>query len=195
MPDVSVVVDRAARISRFVFALVAGVALVSLFVVVHGDTGAGGGWSGIPGRRLYVVTSGSMSPTIDVGDAVLVKPVDRSRALALSAGDVVTFRAANNPRFLITHRIVTVGESAGGRRFYETKGDANEDRDGSSLDPGRIVGVVTRVIPRLGSVLVAMQDPAVYSTFVVAFLLFELAFVAFRASSAVHGVARRRIPR
>lgn len=183
MPDVSVVLNRAARINRFVFALVAGVAFVSLFVITRGGAGSEGGWSGIPGRRLYVVTSGSMSPSIRVGDAVIVKPIDASQARSLSFGDVVTFRAANNPRFLITHRIVAVGESAGGQRFYETKGDANEGPDGSSLDPKRVVGVVTHVVPRLGSVLVGLRSPGVVATFVIGFLLFELAFVALRASS------------
>ena len=126
-----------------------------------------------------------MQPAIRVGDAVFVKPLASGAGDLLEVGDVVTFRAANNPQFLITHRIVSVGSSAGGRRFYETKGDANSSVDTSVLNPERIVGVVTRVVPRLGSVLVAMQAPRTIATFLAGFFLFELAFLALRGSRSV----------
>jgi signal peptidase I len=186
MPDASVVLDRAARFNRTVFAVMAGVVVVSLLVLARGGADSGGGWYGLAGRRLFVVTSGSMSPTIRVGDAVVVKPISSKRTDSLDAGDVVTFRAANNPRFLITHRIVAVRSSAGGQRFYETKGDANVSADPSVLNPDRIVGVVTRVVPRLGSIIVALQERDILLMFLVGFLLLELAFIAFRKSFFDH---------
>lgn len=193
MPEFAVVVGRATRLNRIVFASAGLFALASMFVLSRDESGSAAGWSGIPGRRLYVVTSGSMSPAIHVGDAVLVRPVDAMQAASLKLGDVVTFRAANNPRFLITHRIVAVRSSAAGRRFFETKGDANGDRDGSVLVPERVVGVVTQVVPRLGSVVVALRTPGVIGLFVVAFLLFELALAAFRRSAAsTHDVMTAR---
>jgi signal peptidase len=186
MPGVPVVLDRAARFNRTIFAVVAGVAVVSLFVLARGTSGSGDGWYGFAGRRLFVVTSGSMSPTIRVGDAVFVKPIGSNDTDSLDAGDVVTFRAANNPRFLITHRIVAVRSSAGGQRFFETKGDANVNTDASVLNPERIVGVVTRVVPRLGSIIVALQNRDILFMFLAGFLLLELAFVAFRVSFSDH---------
>ena len=191
MPEASVVLDRAARINRVVFATVAVVAVVVLFVLSRGGSGVGDGWSAIPGRRLYVVTSGSMSPAIKVGDAVFVKPIDPPRTRSLVPGEVVTFRSANNPGFLITHRIAAVRVSAGGRKFYETKGDANSSPDASSLDPSRVVGVVTRVVPHLGSVLVGMQTPTVLVSFLMGFLFFEVSFVAFRAASGSSATRKR----
>lgn len=190
MSDVSVVLDRAARLNRLIFVAIAAVSVFSLFALARGATG-NGGWLGFPGRHLYVVTSGSMSPAIDVGDAVLVRPVSGEQSQSLTAGTVVTFRAANNPSFLITHRIIAVGTSAGGRRFYETRGDANRDTDASILEPQRIEGVVTRVVPRLGSVLVALRTPRVLAIFVGAWLLFEAAVVSFRlARRSVHDPRR-----
>lgn len=185
MPEVSAVIDRAARINRVVFAAIAVVSFVSLFVLARGSSGNASHWFGFADRRLLVVTSGSMQPAIRVGDAVFVKPLASGAGDLLEVGDVVTFRAANNPQFLITHRIVSVGSSAGGRRFYETKGDANSSVDTSVLNPERIVGVVTRIVPRLGSVLVAMQAPRTIATFLAGFFLFELAFLALRASRLV----------
>ena len=161
------------------------VAIAAFFFSLAGESWTrGSGWSGIPGRRLYVVTSGSMSPTFRIGDAVVVKPLNDTTTRTLGVGKVVTFRAANNPAFLITHRIVAVKSSAGGKRYYETKGDANESPDETPLDPSRIVGTVTRVVPRLGAVLVALHTPRILMTFFVGFLLVELAIVAFRLAAA-----------
>jgi signal peptidase len=42
------------------------------------------------GYRTMIVTSGSMEPTVSVGDAAMVKPVDGS---AVEIGDVITFRS------------------------------------------------------------------------------------------------------
>ena len=180
MFDTSAVLDRAARARRIIFATAAVVALASLFLLARSGSDSGGAWSAIPGRHLYVVTSGSMSPNVSVGDAVLVKPITTAAARSLRPGEVVTFRAANNPQFLITHRIVAAHVSAGGRHFYTTKGDANTAPDSSILEPTRIIGVVTAVIPRLGSILVAIRTPSIALMFGGAFLLLEVAFLALR---------------
>jgi len=184
MPDASVVLTRATKINRIVFTTVVIAALVSFFVLAHGFTGGERGWLGIPGRRLFIVTSGSMSPAIHVGDAVVIKPVEPTEARNLSLGSVVTFRASNNPHFLITHRIVAVRSSAGGQTYYETKGDANDAADASALDPARIEGTVTRVVPRLGSVLVAFRTPRTMATFFFGFVFFEIALASFHAAAA-----------
>jgi len=182
MPEAPIVLDRAARAIRIVFALGSFFVLGASLLVGHGNAGNDGGWSLVPGRRLYVVTSGSMAPAVRVGDAVVVRPVKASDARVLRPGEVVTFRAANNAEFLITHRITSTRTSAGGQIFYETKGDANPTPDSSTLEPDRIVGVVTTVIPRLGSILVAIRSPRVLIAFLTAFLLLELAVLAFRTA-------------
>ena len=194
MPDASAILDRAARASRIIFATAAMVAIAASLLLARGGSGSGGAWSVMPDRHLYVVTSGSMSPKVRAGDAVLVKPITTDAAKSLQPGEVVTFRAANNPRFLITHRIVASHVSAGGRHFYTTKGDANTGPDSSVLEPGRIIGVVTRVIPRLGALLVAIRTPGIAATFVAAFLLLEAAFLAFRFARTDDRTTQPSIP-
>jgi signal peptidase len=183
MPDASVVLARATRINRIVFTSLVIGAVVSFFVLARGFAGEDNGWLGFPGRRLFIVTSGSMSPAIHVGDAVIIKSVDPAEARNLALGTLVTFRASNNPRFLITHRITAVGSSAGGQVYYETKGDANDTADASSLDPSRIEGTVTRVVPRLGSILVALRTPRILGIFVIGFLFFEGSLAAFQIAA------------
>jgi signal peptidase I len=71
------------------------------------------------GARPLVVLSGSMEPTLDTGDVVVVKRVGPEQA---HVGDVVTYR--NPEGSLVTHRVRSVRRH--GHRFeLVTKGDAN----------------------------------------------------------------------
>ncbi len=110
------------------------------------------------GEQLLVVTSGSMAPEVQPGDAVVIRPVTDASQLRL--GQVVTFRPVGSS-MLVTHRIVgltalkklddttgdpiTVGKD--GKDFvYEpyirTKGDANEDPDPNLTPAASVRGIV-----------------------------------------------------
>lgn len=102
------------------------------------------------GYRLYVVETGSMSPTFRAGDVVIDRSVDQG----YRAGDVITVQisAAGD---LVTHRMTRV--DAQGR--LHTKGDANKTPDAWALPPDRVRGVVRHSVPRLGYVVVFMRQP------------------------------------
>src|SRR5512133_106197 len=55
--------------------------------------------------QTYVVRGGSMAPAIPQGSLVFVQPVP---ARDLKVGDVITFRRPEEPRQVVTHRIVSV---------------------------------------------------------------------------------------
>ena len=86
------------------------------------------------GYSTYYVASGSMSPTLDVGDVVYVTDGDPK------VGDIVVLSVDGQ---LVTHRIVGVEDG----RFI-TKGDANEYSD--TFAKARIVGVVRFHMPLVG---------------------------------------------
>src|SRR5207247_2173944 len=69
----------------------------------------------------FIVLSGSMEPTIHVGDIVVDQSIP---ALDARVGDVVTFRDPADPSKLITHRIRTIRVSEG-TVHITTKGDAS----------------------------------------------------------------------
>jgi signal peptidase len=101
----------------------------------------------------YVVVSGSMAPHIDPGDAILV---DARPATAVRVGDVITYVPAGASRSSdsrVTHRVVAVHDRPEGR-FFETKGDANEDSDPALVAGDQVVGVVTLRLPLLGYLVV-----------------------------------------
>jgi signal peptidase I len=70
--------------------------------------------------RLLLITSGSMTPTLPVGDLVASRPVSPAQ---LRPGDIVTFRHPGL-RVLVTHRVVETRRT-GGWMEVTTRGDAN----------------------------------------------------------------------
>ena len=96
--------------------------------------------------KILLVQSGSMSPTINTGDLVIVKAGNKYKK-----GDVVTF--ISNKRFNVTHRIVDVKNN----QFY-TKGDANKNPDSETIKLNQILGKVSFVIPSFGYFIIFVKS-------------------------------------
>ena len=102
------------------------------------------------GFATFVVTGGSMEPTIHKGSLVIDQPVTADK---LHLGDLITFDHADQTT---THRIVGVQGTANGTLF-STKGDANTVGDPEPMTfPGR-VGLVKLAVPGVGYVVAWMQ--------------------------------------
>lgn len=106
------------------------------------------------GYSQYVVTSGSMEPTLSAGEMILVK-----RQEEYGLGDVVTFHTAGGET--VTHRIV--GRVSG---QFITQGDANNTEDQELLPPENIVGKVQTVAggskgaaAAIGSLVMFLRTP------------------------------------
>ena len=91
-----------------------------------------------------VIVSGSMEPTIEVGDVIVIRVQN-----SYGVGDIVTFRDSS----YITHRIVE--KTLNG---YITQGDANNVRD-REIEDSHIVGKVVKILPKIGNVVLFLQNP------------------------------------
>ena len=98
---------------------------------------------GMVGFHSVVVLSGSMVPTLNVGDVAVTKAAVTSQ---LVVGDVITYRAGSG---LITHRIIDIEESPDGRLFH-TQGDANASPDTHPTPEAAVVAKLAYRIPRVG---------------------------------------------
>lgn len=88
------------------------------------------------GISTFVVVTGSMEPTINIGDIVVVV-----RADSYAENDIITF-IDDTLAAPVTHRIVAVdGET------FQTKGDANNAVDNHPVKKDRIVGKTVAVLP------------------------------------------------
>ena len=82
---------------------------------------------------LFIVKTGSMNPTININDIIIV---ERTKELANS--DIIAFKQEGN---LIVHRIVEKNENE-----IITKGDFNNQED-ESIQYEQVIGKVVQVIP------------------------------------------------
>ena len=105
------------------------------------------------GYKPMIVLSGSMETAIYTGDLVFVKIVDTDK---LNVGDVIAFR--NEVDTVTTHRIINIVDK-NGKRYFETKGDNNNTKDQTLVDPSDVEGVYVFKIPKLGEILLLLKEP------------------------------------
>jgi signal peptidase len=104
----------------------------------------------LAGFTPLIVETGSMSPTFDAGDLILIRSCDPA---SLQEGDVITFHTIiNNEYALNTHRIESI-LADNGVRSYVTKGDNNEISDTHVIADGDIVGKYVTRVPYMGKVM------------------------------------------
>ena len=108
------------------------------------------------GFQVFTVLSGSMEPTYHVGALIYVKKVD---TMELRSGDVITFMLDEDT--VATHRIVEVvpDEEDPSVIRFRTKGDANDNVDGSLVHYKNVLGTPVFTIPLLGYLASYIQNP------------------------------------
>lgn len=108
---------------------------------------------GVMGYRPVIVLSGSMEPTFNTGDMILLEPA--ADAENLHSDDVIAYLVGGK---VTTHRIVQVTELEG-QKMYITKGDYNNIEDRIPVEPSQIQGVYNgKRIPNLGNIMMFMQS-------------------------------------
>ncbi len=107
----------------------------------------GNKYSSFFGYSTFEVQTGSMSPTINPGDWIIVK---KSQVIHLN--DIVTYERNNE---FITHRVI---ESYKGT--FVTQGDANNTKD-AAINQDQIVGVVVKILPSFGIIRKTLFNPVV----------------------------------
>ena len=99
-----------------------------------------------------LVASGSMTPTMDVGDVVIIAKVPTD---VIKPGDIIQFRRPE--RVTVMHRVVEIQETEGTKRFI-TKGDANDEPDDDPVIPENVVGKAVFNIPKIGWIAIVVKS-------------------------------------
>jgi signal peptidase len=113
--------------------------------------------SGAFGAQPLVVVSGSMSPSIDVGDIIITLP---SQVKDINVGDVISYRIESLPAPVV-HRVVSVDRTTGST-IITTKGDALKEADRPIVISTGTVGKVAFTIPKIGWISIYAYE-AIYS--------------------------------
>ena len=102
------------------------------------------------GYKNFIVLTGSMEPTLNIGDIVVVK-----ETTDIEEGDIISFRVKD---FVVTHRVFEVYRE-NGKEYYITKGDANSNTDPELLNKENVDGKYCFKIPFLGRIIHFFQKP------------------------------------
>jgi len=115
------------------------------------------------GYTFFEVVSGSMSPTINTYDLVIIK-VDKD----VQNNDIVTFYKDNS---FITHRVIDYRDD----NNILTKGDANNATD-KEITKDMIIGKVVYTIREFGIIKRVLVNSKVMISLFITIILFSLAF-------------------
>ena len=93
------------------------------------------------------VLSGSMSPTFNRGDAVVINKLTTKEKDELKKGDIIQFVSGTK---YVVHRINDITNDENGNKMFITKGDHNNTVDATEVAMEDVIGKVSFVIPLIG---------------------------------------------
>ncbi|MGU3292548.1 signal peptidase I [Williamsia sp. M5A3_1d] len=105
------------------------------------------------GLSPLVFRTGSMAPTIGVGDVAIARSVPAS---SLAVGDIVSVNRPDGER--VTHRVVSIDSRVGNSTTMTLRGDANNVADAAPYTVTTVDRVVFD-IPKVGYVLGVLASP------------------------------------
>ena len=114
------------------------------------------------GYTIFEVQSGSMSPTINVNDMLLVKLTDD-----IKKDDIITYKKDDN---FITHRVI----EANGNKII-TKGDSNNSED-KIIEKEDVLGKIVKIFPNFGKWKKIFLSPAVLIAIFSTLTIFSFVF-------------------
>jgi len=106
---------------------------------------------GLFGLRPLIVGSGSMQPTLNVGDVVIITKVSIND---IAEGDIIAYVSEQG---IVVHRVYKIVEEEN-KYLVITKGDANNEPDNIPVDERLIIGKVVVTIPKVGLLQLYMRE-------------------------------------
>lgn len=113
--------------------------------------------SGFFKYHLVVIGSGSMTPTIEKGDGIIVKKLSKEEAEKLQVGQILVFK---NSGLILVHRITKLTENEKGELCFRTKGDFNDSEDLFITNVDDVVGITNFKIPKIGLPTIWLKEQA-----------------------------------
>ncbi len=141
---------------------------------------------------FLAVASGSMVPTLQVGDLIVVQGISNFSEVWAAPygtnrpGDIIVFHKPQDPDELIVHRAIAK-EKINGTWYFKTKGDANATPDSwynsttrfpeGMLPQQYVVGKVVANVPYLGHIALTLRKPV--GIFILVLILLALIALEF----------------
>ena len=101
---------------------------------------------------ILVIGSGSMTGTINKGDAIIYKTLDKDEEI--KKGDIIVFY---NEKVRVIHRVIDIKNYGTGIKYF-TQGDANPNVDEGYREREDIIGKVKLRIPYIGDLTLMINE-------------------------------------
>ena len=115
------------------------------------------------GYTFFEVATGSMSPTLEIGDVVIVKITKQ-----VKEDDIIVYIDGKN---IITHRLIEINDNE-----LIAKGDANNSQD-KPIQQEMVLGEVIRILPKIGIWRKIFTSSEVVGLILVLIVLFSVVFM------------------
>lgn len=153
------------KIARIIVNIFTCILLLILALVIYGKlvvTFTTNVYPNYFGYTFFEVASGSMSPTLQINDVILVHITKDN----LKNGDIIAFQVEDA---IITHRILFVDG-----KIITVKGDANDVVD-KPITVDQVIGKVIKIFPELGIWKKVLTEPKILFGIFITLLLFDFA--------------------
>ena len=142
-----------------------------------------GGWAAMrlmlaTQHPVLVVISGSMVPTLNVGDLIVIKG---EPAEEIEVGTIIVFHSPRDYNTLVVHRVVDK-QNSDGRIYFKTKGDFNRYVDDWTVSSEKVVGSFSARVPYIGIIIMKLREPA-GTAFIVSLIIILIAYEAYSSHS------------
>lgn len=124
------------------------------------------------GHTFFEVATGSMSPTLQIGDVIVVKITKE-----IKENDIIVYKDGES---IITHRLVKKDDNE-----LIAKGDANNSED-KPIQENMVLGKVEKVIPKLGVWRSILTSPEIVGLILLLIAIFSLVFMNTSKSEGKH---------
>jgi len=114
------------------------------------------------GYSLFEVGTGSMLPTIEIGDVVITKITKD-----VEENDIIVYIEDDD---IITHRLIEKNEER-----LITRGDANNSDD-KPIEENMIIGKVVKIIPQLGTWQNILSSPEILSLIILLIIILSIIY-------------------
>ena len=115
------------------------------------------------GYTFFEVATGSMSPTMEIGDVVIVKITKQ-----VEQNDIIVYVDGEN---IITHRLIEINDNE-----LIAKGDANNSED-KPIQQDMVLGEVIQILPKIGIWRKIFTSSEVVGLILVLIVLFSAIFM------------------
>lgn len=99
------------------------------------------------GSTPMTVLTNSMEPSYPPGTLIIVRPIEPAD---IRIGDAITYQIESGKPAVVTHRVISIGQSGNGDLSFITQGDNNGAPDEAAVRPVQIKGKVWYSIPWIG---------------------------------------------